>query len=79
MPMMISDLYGKQIITNGGRVIGFVEDVVLDFESGGIASLLLIKINDLARGETSAATLAKNSVKYSRVKTVADSIIVSEQ
>lgn len=77
--MMVSDLYGKQIITNGGKKIGFVEDVILDFESGGVASLLLVKIEELSRGENVAARVAKNSVKFERVKNISQSIIVSEK
>ena len=76
--MMISELYGKQIITNSGRLVGLVEDVILDFESGMVASLLLTKVEDLMRGETTALKIAKNSVKYARVKNISESIIVSE-
>ena len=76
--MMISELYGKQIITNSGRIVGLVEDVILDFESGMVASLLLTKVEDLMRGETTALKIAKNSVKYERVKNISESIIVSE-
>jgi sporulation protein YlmC with PRC-barrel domain len=75
---MISELYGKQIITNSGRIVGLVEDVILDFESGMVASLLLTKVEDLMRGETTALKIAKNSVKYARVKNISESIIVSE-
>jgi sporulation protein YlmC with PRC-barrel domain len=77
---MLSDLYGKQIISNTGRIVGVVEDLVLDFETGSVASLLIAKIDDLTRGEGSLATkLAKNSVKYGRVKSIQESIIVSEE
>ena len=77
--MMISDLYGKQIITNSGRKIGFVEDVIVDFEAGSIASLLLVKLDELSRGENVAMKMAKNSVRYERVKNITESIIVSEK
>ena len=60
-------------------LIGFVEDVILDFESGGVASLLLVKIEELSRGENVAARVAKNSVKFERVKNISQSIIVSEK
>ena len=80
--VMLSELYGKQIISNSGRVVGLVEDVVLDFEQGTVSSLLLTRVEDLLKGETTAATaakIAKNSVKYARVKSVRESIIVSEE
>ncbi len=74
--MLLSELYGKQIITNTGQRIGMVEDVILDFESGNIANLLLVKMEDLVRSQNTAGTLAKNSVKYERVKSISESIIV---
>ncbi len=80
--IMLSELYGKQIISNSGRVVGLVEDVILDFDQGVISSLLLTRVEDLMRGESTAATatkLAKNSVKYARVKSINESIIVSEE
>lgn len=80
--IMLSELYGKQIISNSGRVVGLVEDVILDFDQGAISSLLLTRVEDLMRGESTAATaakLAKNSVKYARVKSINESIIVSEE
>lgn len=76
---MLSDLYGKQIISNSGRIVGTVEDIILDFENGAVASLLLTKLDDLMKGDHTATVLAKHSVKYARVKNVAESIIVSEE
>ncbi len=77
--MKISDLYGKQILTNGGRRLGFVEDVILDMENMGVSDLLLARIDDLSKGESLAKSLSKNTVKYARVKSVSESIIVSEK
>ncbi len=77
--IMLSELYGKQIISNSGRIVGIVEDVILDFENGSVANLLLTKLDDLMKTDKTAAVLAKHSVKYARVKNVAESIIVSEE
>ncbi|MCL5122743.1 MAG: PRC-barrel domain-containing protein [Candidatus Marsarchaeota archaeon] len=77
--MLLSDMYGKQIISSGGRRIGMVEDIILDFEAGAIGSLLLIKLDELAKGENTATRLAKNTVKYDRVKNVSETIIVSDK
>lgn len=74
--MLLSELYGKQIITNEGRMIGYVEDAILDFENGAVASLLLTKAENLTRSQNTAQVLAKNSVKYERVKSVSETIIV---
>lgn len=77
--MLLSDLYGKQIISSSGRRIGLVEDIILDFEAGSIGSLLLVKLDELARGEAVAGKLAKNTVKYDRVKNVSETIIISDK
>ncbi|MFI5412884.1 MAG: PRC-barrel domain-containing protein [Candidatus Micrarchaeales archaeon] len=76
MTILISELYGKQIITNTGQMIGMVEDVIIDFEGGKVANLLLTKMEDLVRAQSTAGMLSKNSVKYERVKSVSHSIIV---
>lgn len=79
MAILLSELYGKQIISNTGKKIGMVEDVILDFENGGISSLLLTKIDDLIRSKGTASALAKNSVRYDRVKNVSETIIVGSE
>ena len=53
--------------------------MILDFEAGAIGSLLLIKLDELAKGENTATRLAKNTVKYDRVKNVSETIIVSDK
>lgn len=76
MTILLSELYGKQIITNAGQIVGMVEDIVVDFESGTVSSLLLTKMEDLVRAQNTARILSKNSVNYDRVKSVAETIIV---
>ena len=75
--IMLSDLYGKQIISSSGQMVGSVSDIIIDFEKGAVYSLLLTKIDDVIRSENTAKILAKNSVKYERVKSVSQSIIIS--
>jgi sporulation protein YlmC with PRC-barrel domain len=77
MVILVSELYGKRIITNGGQVIGMVEDVIIDFEAGSISSLLLTKMEELVRSQNTAGMLKKNSIRYDRVKSVAESIIIT--
>ena len=79
MAMLLSELYGKQIITNEGKKIGFVEDAILDFDDGKVSSLLLTKIENLVRSQNTAQLLAKNSVRYERVKSVSETIIVGSK
>ncbi len=77
MAILVSELYGKKIITNSGQMVGMVEDVILDFDSGNVSSLLLTKMEELIRAQNTAAMLKKSSIKYERVKSVAETIIVT--
>ncbi|MCL4411697.1 PRC-barrel domain-containing protein [Candidatus Marsarchaeota archaeon] len=79
MATLLSDLYGKQIITTTGNKLGLVEDVILDFESGTVSNLLLTKIDNLVKSQNTATELRKNSVSYDRVKNVSETIIVGTQ
>jgi sporulation protein YlmC with PRC-barrel domain len=77
--MWLSELYGKEIITNTGRRIGTVEGLIVDFEKGALASMLLVKPEMITRAQNTPLQLAKNSVKYDRVKSVDQTIIVSDE
>jgi sporulation protein YlmC with PRC-barrel domain len=76
MVILVSELYGKSIITNSGKKVGLVEDVILDFEKGSVASLLLTKMEELTRMPAGKGNLSKNTVNYERVSSVSESIIV---
>jgi len=77
--MMLSEIYGKKIITSGGKILGDVKEIVLDIESGQVSHLLTTKLEQLARSSNVREALSKNSILYKRVKNVAESIIVSEK
>jgi sporulation protein YlmC with PRC-barrel domain len=76
MAILLSELYGKGILTNTGNKIGFVEDIILDFEDGKVARLLLTKIDDLVSAKNTAEMLSKNSVNFDRVKSISETIII---
>ncbi|MGI0100812.1 MAG: PRC-barrel domain-containing protein [Candidatus Micrarchaeaceae archaeon] len=77
--ILISELYGKQIISNTGSILGSVEDIVVDFEDGKVASMLLIKSEELIRSDHTSREFAKNSVRYERVRNVDQTIIVNAE
>jgi len=77
--MMLSEIYGKKIITSGGKILGDVKEIVLDIENGQVSHLLTTKLEQLARSSNIREALSKNSILYKRVKNVAESIIVSEK
>ncbi|MGC8478523.1 MAG: PRC-barrel domain-containing protein [Candidatus Micrarchaeia archaeon] len=76
MGILLSELYGKGILTNTGNKVGFVEDIILDFEEGKVSRLLLTKIDDLLTVKNTAEVLSKNSVNFERVKSISETIIV---
>ncbi|MCL4381108.1 MAG: PRC-barrel domain-containing protein [Candidatus Marsarchaeota archaeon] len=76
MAVLLSDLYGKEIITTTGKILGKVEDLIIDFEHGAVHSLLLTKIDNIIRSEKTPDMINKNSVNYTRVKSVSETIIV---
>ncbi|MDE1850261.1 MAG: PRC-barrel domain-containing protein [Candidatus Micrarchaeota archaeon] len=79
MAVYLSELYGKKIITNTGSILGDVKEVVLDLEEGKVAHLLLMKMEQLAKGGDVRTALSKNRILYDRVKNVAETIIVSSK
>lgn len=79
MSIYISDLYGKKIITNTGSILGDVKEVVLDMEAGEVSHLLLAKMESMAKSDNVRQELSKNRILYTRVKNVAETIIVSNK
>ncbi len=77
--MLLSELYGKEIISNTGRKIGSVADIVVDFEEGRIASMLLVRSEELIRSDRTSREFAKNSIRYDRVRNVDQTIIVANE
>jgi sporulation protein YlmC with PRC-barrel domain len=77
--MMLSEIYGKKIITSGGKILGDVKEIVLDVENGQVSHLLTTKLEQLAKSSNVREALSKNSILYKRVKSVAESIVVSEK
>lgn len=74
--MLISDIYGMEIITNTGRRIGSVEDIIIDFEKGGVSNLLLAKMEEVAREENVRRAIMKQSVGYDKVRNVSNTTII---
>lgn len=77
--MYLSELYGKKIITNTGSILGEVKEVVVDLEGGEVAHLLLTKLENLAKSADARSELGKNRILYSRVKSITETIVVSNK
>lgn len=78
MPVSVSELYGKKIITSEGRMLGEVKGLILNLQDKEVAYLLTEKIDNLGK-EDPRAELAKKGVLYKRVKKVSENIIVGNK
>lgn len=76
MAILISEFYGKKVISNAGKVLGEVKGLMLNFEDGAVSHLLLTDAEYLIRSSNPKADLQKNSVAYKRVKNVSENVIV---
>ena len=77
--MLISDLYGKEIITTGGNRLGMVEDIIIDFDEGVVTKLLLARFEDISRSSNTRDFMKRNSVNFDRVKSISETIVVRNQ
>jgi len=75
MTLYVSQLYGKKIISNSGHWIGEVGEVVLDVEQGTVSHLLLGKVAT-SKSRDVMRELVKNSVEFSKVKKISETIVV---
>jgi len=72
--MKVSDLYGKEIFLDNGKVLGTVQEVIVDLEKGVILRLLLEQLPSST--EKAKEVLRNKSIMYSNVSSVSDVIIV---
>lgn len=79
MVVSISELYGKRILTLGGRMLGEVKGVMLNIENGEVSHLLLNEVTNLMRSQDLRGDFIKSSISFKRVRKVGDTIVVSDQ
>ncbi len=77
--MILSEFYGKRIISNEGRILGEVKGILLNFDEGSISHLLLTDAEKVMRSTNPREELRKNSVVYKRVKRIDETIIVGRE
>ncbi len=77
--MMISELYGKRIISNEGKRLGEVKGVMINFEEGEISHLLLTEPERLIKSQNPRVDIQKGSVAYKRVRNISETIIVGRE
>ena len=74
--VLLSEFYGKKVISNAGNVLGEIKGLMLNFEEGTVSHLLLTDAEYLIRSPNPRADLQKNSVVYKRVRRVSENVIV---
>ncbi len=79
MGIMISELYGKGVLSNSGNMLGTVKEVVVDLDNAVVTHLLLSEMSKLTKSSDLRSDFLKNSIEYKRVKKVAELVIVGER
>lgn len=76
MVVRLSKLYGKDIYTDAGKYLGKVQDLILDFERGEVARIVMEPLQG-ADKEEAKRILKEKSVLYKNVRSVEDVVVVS--
>jgi sporulation protein YlmC with PRC-barrel domain len=76
---MISELYGKKIISNEGNIVGEVKGIMINLEDGAVSHLLLTDAERLIRSTNPRVDLQKGSVAFKRVKKISENVVVGRE
>ena len=74
MTMRLSELYGMDVFTDGGKFLGTARDFIVDLEAGAIVRILLEPLP--SSKEQAKVVIREKSVLYKNVKSVEDVIVV---
>jgi sporulation protein YlmC with PRC-barrel domain len=75
----ISELYGKRIISNEGKMLGEVKGVMLNLEEGTVSHLLLTEPEILLKSTNPRMDIQKGSIAFKRVKKISETVIVGRE
>ena len=75
MSMKVSKIYGMDIYTDAGKLLGRVQDVLIDLEQGRVIRLVMEPLSNISRDEAKRV-LRERSVLYESVKNVEDVVVV---
>jgi sporulation protein YlmC with PRC-barrel domain len=77
--VMISDFYGKKVLSVSGKMLGEVKQVIVDIDNASVSHLLLSEMSRLTKSSDLRSDFLKNSIEYKRVKKVAELVIVGDR
>ncbi len=72
--MRLSELYGMDVFTDGGKFLGTAQDFIVDLETGSVVRILLEPLP--TSKEQAKVVLREKSILYKNVKSVEDVIVV---
>ncbi len=78
MVVNIANLYGMNIFTASGRLVGKVQEVIVDLEKGEIIRVALEPLSSISSKEQARHILKEKSILYKYIKSVGDVIIVDD-
>jgi sporulation protein YlmC with PRC-barrel domain len=78
MVRRLSELYGMDIYTGGGKYIGRVEDVILNLERGEVMRLSLRSFKGDINADVGKKILQDETVGYNEVVSVGDIVLVQK-
>lgn len=78
MVVNIANLYGMNIFTSSGRLVGKVQEVIVDLEKGEIIRVALEPLSSISSKEQARHILKEKSILYKYIKSVGDVIIVDD-
>lgn len=78
MVVNIANLYGMNIFTSSGRLVGKVQEVIVDLEKGEIIRVALEPLSSINSKEQARHILKEKSILYKYIKSVGDVIIVDD-
>lgn len=77
MSIRMSNLYGMDIFSDGGKYLGKVFDIIVDVEKGEVVRVTLESIHAASR-EEAQRIIKEKTILYRNVKSVEDVIVVSK-
>jgi len=75
--MFSTELLGKEVETISGRVVGILEDIVIDTEDGLIKFFLISAIGNVVSGPHKVDENGKMVVETDRLRVDGDKIIIN--
>ena len=78
MAVKVSDMYGMDIFTDGGKFVGKVQDVIIDLEKGEVIRISMEPLTNVLTKDNARKMLKEKSILYKHVRSVGDIVVVDD-